>query len=136
MILGNGGAAAAAYVFVLESLGIEVVHVTRNHDDSVRTIRFDELTPEAVRFFGLIVQATPVGTVPNVSDVLPFPWSGLNDEHLVIDLIYNPTETLLSAPCEVPRSDGAQWKRHAIQSGPSCMGMVEPIKMIDVVFLT
>ena len=44
--------------------------------------------------FGLIVQATPVGTVPNVSDVLPFPWSGLNDEHLVIDLIYNPTETL------------------------------------------
>ncbi|MDE0978799.1 MAG: shikimate dehydrogenase [Flavobacteriales bacterium] len=93
LILGNGGAAAAVR-FVLESLGIEVVHVTRKPDHSVRTIRFDELTPEAVRFFGLIVQATPVGTVPNVSDVLPFPWNGLNDEHLVIDLIYNPTETL------------------------------------------
>lgn len=93
LILGNGGAAAAVR-YVLESLGIEVVHVTRNQTHDVRSVRFGDLTEEAVRFFGLIVQATPVGTVPRVEEVLPFPWKGLEQNHLVIDLIYNPTQTL------------------------------------------
>lgn len=92
LILGNGGAAAAVR-YVLETLGIDVVHVTRRHSDEVRAVRFEDLTEEAVRFFGLIVQATPVGTVPRVEEVLPFPWGGLGPEHLVIDLIYNPSET-------------------------------------------
>jgi shikimate dehydrogenase len=93
LILGNGGAAAAVR-YVLESLGIEVVHVTRNRTNTTRSIRFEDLTEEAVHFYGLIVQATPVGTAPRIEEALPFPWKGLGREHLVIDLVYNPKETL------------------------------------------
>lgn len=93
LILGNGGAAAAVR-YVLESLGIEVVHVTRGQTTAIRSVRFEDLTEESVHFFGLIVQATPVGTFPQIEEALPFPWNGIGSEHLVIDLVYNPKETL------------------------------------------
>ncbi len=92
LILGDGGAAAAVR-FALQNLGLDVAHVTRTPHEGWNTVRYEELSWEAVRFYGLIVQATPVGTYPNLTDVLPFPWKGLTPDHLVIDLIYNPAET-------------------------------------------
>jgi len=41
----------------------------------------------------LIVQATPVGTWPNVNDSLDFPFAQLTTEHRVYDLVYNPPTT-------------------------------------------
>jgi shikimate dehydrogenase len=41
----------------------------------------------------LIVNCTPVGTFPNINDHIDFPFQYLTEEHLVIDLIYNPQIT-------------------------------------------
>ena len=56
-------------------------------------LNFDNLTSEIVKEHTLIIQTTPVGTFPNVENCLVFPFEGLSDKHLIIDLIYNPNYT-------------------------------------------
>lgn len=51
------------------------------------------LHSEIVKEHTLIIQTTPVGTFPNVENCLVFPFEGLSDKHLIIDLIYNPNYT-------------------------------------------
>ncbi|WP_294250759.1 shikimate dehydrogenase [uncultured Chryseobacterium sp.] len=87
LILGDGGAAKAVR-YVLDKLGISSLTVSRKSE-----ISFDNLDEETVRQHKIIVQCTPVGTFPNVEDCLEFPFEGLSEEHLVIDLIYNPDYT-------------------------------------------
>ena len=87
LILGNGGAAKAVQ-YVLQKLNIPYQFVTRNG-----ALNFQNLTPEIVAQNPLIVQCTPVGTFPNVDDCLDFPFEGIHENHLVIDLIYNPDYT-------------------------------------------
>ena len=87
LILGNGGAAKAVQ-YVLQKLNIPYQFVTRNGD-----LNFQNLTPEIVTQNPLIIQCTPVGTFPNVEDCLDFPFEGISENHLVIDLIYNPDYT-------------------------------------------
>ena len=91
LIIGNGGAAKAVR-HGLQSLGLQVAHVTRN-EIAWPSVRFNSLSPEAVQHYKLVVQCTPVGTYPKVDDSVPFPWSGMTPQHLVMDLIYNPAET-------------------------------------------
>lgn len=87
LILGNGGAAKAVQ-YVLQKLNIPYQFVTRNG-----ALNFQNLTPEIVAQNPLIIQCTPVGTFPNVDDCLDFPFEGIHENHLVIDLIYNPDYT-------------------------------------------
>lgn len=87
LILGNGGAAKAVQ-YVLDKNGIPFQTVSRNSE-----INFENLDAATVQQHTLIVQCTPVGTFPNVEDCLQFPFEGLSDKHLVIDLIYNPNYT-------------------------------------------
>lgn len=42
-----------------------------------------------------MVNATPVGTYPDVDACPPLPFAALGERHLVYDLVYNPAETLL-----------------------------------------
>ena len=46
-----------------------------------------------VRAFKLIINTTPVGMYPNVDEAQEIPYHSITDEHLVIDLIYNPDKT-------------------------------------------
>ena len=87
LILGDGGAAKAVK-FVFNELKIPYKTVSRKSD-----LNFENLSPELVSNSQIIVQCTPVGTSPQVDDVLQFPFQSLSPQHLVIDLIYNPTET-------------------------------------------
>lgn len=87
LILGDGGAAKAVK-YVLEKYQIPFQTVSRKGK-----ITFENLTSAMVRSNLLIIQCTPVGTFPNISDCLNFPFEGLTSEHLVFDLIYNPTQT-------------------------------------------
>ncbi len=87
LILGNGGAAKAVQ-YVLNQKGIPYQIVSRKAE-----LNFDTITPELVKEHPLIIQCTPVGTFPQIDSVLPFPFEALGAEHLVIDLIYNPTYT-------------------------------------------
>lgn len=87
LILGNGGAAKAVQ-YILKKYLIPYQTVTRNGD-----LNFYNLNEETVRENTLIIQCTPVGTYPNSSDCLDFPFAGVTSDHLVIDLIYNPEYT-------------------------------------------
>ncbi|SFH79383.1 shikimate dehydrogenase family protein [Halpernia frigidisoli] len=87
LILGNGGAAKAVK-YILKKHNIPFKTVARNTD-----LNFENLTADEVVNSNLIIQCTPVGTFPNESDCLKFPFNSLTEKHLVIDLIYNPTYT-------------------------------------------
>ncbi|SDE18041.1 shikimate dehydrogenase family protein [Riemerella columbipharyngis] len=87
VILGDGGAAKAVR-YVLEQRNIPYLVVSRGGD-----FRFEDLTKEEVAMHSLIIQCTPVGTFPKVDDCLDFPFEGLSDKHLVVDLVYNPEQT-------------------------------------------
>ncbi|TXF77815.1 shikimate dehydrogenase family protein [Chryseobacterium sp.] len=88
LVLGNGGAAKAIR-YVLEKNGIPYQTVARNTN-----LSFENLTERMVAENQIIIQCTPVGTFPDVEKCLTFPFGGLSEKHLVIDLIYNPSTTL------------------------------------------
>jgi shikimate dehydrogenase len=87
LILGNGGAAKAVK-YILNKHNISFKTVARNTD-----LNFENLSSELVSESQLIIQTTPVGTFPNDTDCLKFPFEALSENHLVIDLIYNPNYT-------------------------------------------
>ncbi len=87
LVLGDGGA-AKAIKYILNKHKILFTTVSRRGE-----LSFDNLSAEMVGNNDLIVQCTPVGTFPQVSDCLNFPFEALSEKHLVIDLIYNPKET-------------------------------------------
>lgn len=87
LILGTGGA-SDAISSALSDLKIEWTKVSRNPDGS--QLSYQELTPEIVSSFRLVVNTTPVGMYPSVEDVVPFPFKYLSNNHICYDLIYNP----------------------------------------------
>ena len=87
LILGNGGAAKAVK-YVLDKNRISSKTISRNSE-----INFENLDIETVQKHTIIIQCTPVGTFPNVEDCLDFPFDGVSEDHLIIDLIYNPNYT-------------------------------------------
>jgi len=91
LILGTGGASRAVG-YVLGNEGISYKKVSRNKEPE--TLTYDELTPEIIREYPLIVNTTPLGMVPNTDTYPPLPYSGITPHHLLYDLVYNPEETM------------------------------------------
>lgn len=93
IILGNGGAAKAVQ-YILKKNNIPYLTVSRTTE-----INYNNLSAEQVKENLIIIQCTPVGTFPNVEDSVPFPLEGITENHLVIDLIYNPEYTKFIRNC-------------------------------------
>lgn len=93
IILGTGGA-SKAIAYVLEQLGCDPIYISRYPNDS-NQFAYEEINRNMIEACPLIVNTTPVGTFPNVNDELFFPTEFLTEKNLVIDLIYNPSETVL-----------------------------------------
>ena len=91
LILGTGGASKAVR-YVLENSGIETLTATR-YPAEKGGIGYDQLNENAVKFHRLIVNATPLGTWPNVDNKPDLPYAGLTPDHLLFDLVYHPAET-------------------------------------------
>lgn len=91
LVLGTGGASKAVAAG-LRSLGVEPQLVSRTAREGV--ITYADLTPEVMAEHLVIVNATPVGTYPNVDECPDIPYHLLTPEHLCFDLIYNPEQTL------------------------------------------
>ena len=90
LLLGTGGAAKAVR-HALASLGIEVLTVSRT-PHSPSEIAYDQVAhflPNTL----LIINATPVGMWPNVTDCPDIPYHLLTPNHYLFDLIYNPEIT-------------------------------------------
>ena len=92
LILGTGGASKAVY-HGLKNLGLESIFVSRTHkaDDM---LTYEELTPEIMAEYTIIVNCTPVGMFPKVDFCPNIPYELLTPNHLLYDLLYNPNVTL------------------------------------------
>lgn len=92
LILGTGGASKAIN-HALKTLGLETMFVSRNqHND--HTVTYEELTPEIMDKYKVIVNCTPVGMYPKADQCPDIPYECLTPRHLLYDLLYNPSTTL------------------------------------------
>ena len=91
LILGTGGASKAIY-HGFKQLGLDSMFVSRTQDADA--IMYDEISPEIIEDYTVIVNATPLGMYPNTHTCPDIPYQFLTPNHLLYDLIYNPDETL------------------------------------------
>lgn len=90
LILGTGGAAKAV-IYALKQIGVDVVSVSRNPD--IGQFAWEEINEHMLKACKLVVNCTPLGTWPNVQELPELPYHFLSDEHLLMDLVYNPSKT-------------------------------------------
>jgi shikimate dehydrogenase len=99
LILGTGGAAKAV-AYSLRKVGVEVYFVTSKIEkNDSRCFFYSELNEIALRSFKLIVNASPLGMFPAISEFPPIPYQFIDRSHLCYDLIYNPEKTLFLQKC-------------------------------------
>lgn len=90
LILGTGGASKAiAYVF--EKLGIASKFVSRNPLED--QLSYEDLDKSIIENYPILVNCTPLGTVPNVERKPDIPYHLITEKQLLFDLIYNPAKT-------------------------------------------
>lgn len=90
LVLGTGGASQAVQ-YALTELGIPFDLISR--DPAKGNYTYDNLPVEVVAESKLIINATPVGTWPNVEEAPRIPYAYLTPEHHLLDLVYNPPLT-------------------------------------------
>jgi shikimate dehydrogenase len=90
LIFGTGGAAKAV-AYTLASLAVACQFVSRTKTDN--SLIYNEITPEKVQNYPLLINTTPVGMYPDTEALLPLPYDALTPQHWLIDLIYNPLQT-------------------------------------------
>ena len=91
LILGTGGASKAIF-YALEQLKIPYTIVSRTKNAT--NITYTEIDKKIILEHQIIINATPLGTFPNVDNCPDIPYNYLNNNHLCYDLIYNPSESL------------------------------------------
>lgn len=92
MIIGTGGASKSV-AYVLKSIGIDVLFISRKKVGK-NIFEYSDINKYMLQACKCIINTTPVGMYPNNQECIKFPFEFLTSEHLVIDLIYNPEETL------------------------------------------
>lgn len=97
LVLGTGGASKAA-VAALTRAGLKVNRVSRNPGQN--ELSYSDLRSKAVmEHYGVIVNATPLGTFPNTDTCPDIPYDLLTPNHLCFDLVYNPPLTEFLRRC-------------------------------------
>ena len=91
LVLGTGGA-SKAISYGLKSLGLDPVYVSRYERPG--TIQYEQITPEVVKEYNVIVNCTPVGMYPHTEECPKLPYEAMDSHTILYDLIYNPDETL------------------------------------------
>lgn len=100
LVLGTGGSSRAV-VYGLRQLGITPTYVTRTRrapqisvgNEGVDILEYDEISPELLARFTLIVNCSPIGMYPHVDEAPTLPYTALTSSHHLYDLVYNPLET-------------------------------------------
>lgn len=90
LVLGIGGASKAIRI-VLEKLSINYQLVSRAN--SKNAISYADLTDEIIADHTIIINATPLGTWPDINDYPDIPYEALTPQHLLYDVVYNPAKT-------------------------------------------
>jgi shikimate dehydrogenase len=105
LILGTGGA-SKAIKYVLEKLRIDYISASIE-ELKENEIRYEDIDSKIIRQRLLIINATPLGTYPDVETFPPIPYKFLTENHLLFDLVYNPSVTKFM---EKGMSEGADVK--------------------------
>lgn len=88
LILGNGGASKSIQ-YVLKKLNINFTVISRKGDKKYSNLRKEDIISHEI-----IINTTPLGMYPKIDCCPNILYEFINNEHLVYDLIYNPTETV------------------------------------------
>jgi len=104
LVLGTGGAARAV-CHALKELNIDYSVVSRQEKEG--HLNYARIDGPIIADHMLIINATPVGMLPNMGDCPPLPYSFLTSYHLLYDLVYNPEMTLF---LKKARESGARIK--------------------------
>jgi shikimate dehydrogenase len=91
LILGTGGASKAVKQALID-LDIPFQYVSRQRSES--TIAYEDVTPELLADYKLIINSTPLGMYPKVDTCPAIPYEAISSQHYLYDLVYNPEETL------------------------------------------
>ena len=91
LVCGSGGAARAV-CFSLQRHGITCTVLSRT--PAPGRLTYDQLSHSLLLEHRLIVNATPIGMGRLQTECPPLPYEALTMEHILIDLIYNPSETI------------------------------------------
>lgn len=90
LVLGTGGASKAVQ-YVLRKMNIEYKVVSR--DTSRGDLTYEQLSSEIIKEYTLVINATPVGTAPDIDNAPSLDYSSLGESHQLFDLVYNPATT-------------------------------------------
>ncbi len=89
LIFGSGGSSKAVQ-FALSRLGVHSTIVSR----SVPHLTYKELTNEQILSHQLLINTTPLGQHPKTDACVDIAYEAISNQHIVVDLIYNPDQTL------------------------------------------
>jgi shikimate dehydrogenase len=90
LILGTGGAGGAVE-YVLKKLHIRCSFVSRTGGENKFT--YQQINKTLLQEFTIIINCTPLGTFPNISQAPSISYEFLTPKHYVFDLVYNPPLT-------------------------------------------
>lgn len=93
LILGTGGA-SKAIKYILEKLGLDYVSASIEEQLNENEIRYEQIDEALLQDYLVVINATPLGTHPNVDACANIPYEHLTADHVLFDLVYNPEETL------------------------------------------
>ena len=91
LVIGTGGASKAV-VYALEKIGIKCLCVSRLPNEE--QLSYNQLNDLVIKHHLLIVNTTPLGTAPKINECPDIPYQFITEQHLLVDLVYNPEETL------------------------------------------
>jgi shikimate dehydrogenase len=98
LILGTGGVSKAVQ-YIMQKMGLAYRYVSRK--PGVHNYSYEQLTPAIMQEYTLIVNTTPLGMYPNVTEAPPIPYEALTPRHYLFDMVYNPDKTLFLKMGEV-----------------------------------
>jgi len=93
LILGTGGASKAVAYLLKKQYGASVLFASRKPTEG-NIINWEDINENVIRFHKMIVNTTPLGMYPKENEVPKIPFDNMTEEYLLVDLIYNPLETM------------------------------------------
>ncbi len=91
LVLGTGGASKAVK-YVLDQRGIKHISVSRT--PSPGRIIYPDVKEKTLKDYPLIINTSPLGMHPKMEKKPALPYHFISPDNVLIDLIYNPDETL------------------------------------------
>ena len=96
LILGTGGASKAIqYALTIKKINFNIA----SRKNNIKYMNYNAIN-ESLDEYDLIINTTPIGTYPNISEKPKINYSLITENHFCYDLIYNPEKSSFLKECE------------------------------------